>query len=335
MLSMPGSDSGFGRRSLATLVGLGTAMALLALSPRALAAPSNLIEELERVEAGALPLCPLPPDRRPLGRTIGELADQLRAAMDASAGGDSPVQTLNDFVFKILAIRSSPDLHDPCNLLPSAVLDRKQGYCVGIAAVYLALAEKLGLPIHAVATPSHVFLRYDGDERVNIETFERGASVPDARYIAEQKIAPRSVRKGIFLRDLTSSEFLAQVHNNLGVVYSHQQNYVAAAREYDEALRLYRDFPAASYNWGNDLLRSGEYPKATRAFTRSLKLHPNDAWALNNRGLAYRKLGQNGKARRDFEAALRLDPAFAPARANLDALNSGAPPALPDSPGLH
>ena len=328
---MTGSDNELGRWTLAILASLGAA---LALPPRAFAATSSLVEELERIEAGALPLCPLPPDRRPLGQTIVELAGQLRAEVDVSAGGDAPVRALGDFVFKKLAIRPSPDLNDPCNLLPSAVLARKQGYCVGIAAVYLALAESLGLPIHAVATPSHVFLRYGGEVRVNIETFSLGAPVPDEQYIREQEIAPESIRKGIFLHDLTTEGFLAQVHNNLGVVYSHQGNYVEAAREYEAALALLPKFPAAFYNLGNDLLRLGEYPRAVRAFTRSLKLHPKDAWAFNNRGQACRKLGDLKQARRDFEAALKFDPAFAPARANLDALKAGAPPAPPDPPGL-
>ena len=67
----------------------------------------------------------------------------------------------------------------------------------------------------------------------------------------------------------------------------------------------------------------------------ALGFHPNDAWAFNNRGQAYRKLGDLKQARRDFEAALKVDPVFTPARANLDALNAGAPPVPPESPGLH
>jgi tetratricopeptide (TPR) repeat protein len=240
--------------------------------------------------------------------------------MAVSAGGDSPVRALNDFIFKNLAIRPSRNLHDPCNLLPSVVLERKQGYCVGIAAVYLTLGESVGLPIHAVATPSHVFLRYDGEVRVNIETLERGTPVHDERYIAEQKIAPESIREGIFLRDLTPSEFLAQVHNNLGVVYSHQQNYVAAARAYETALRLHRDFPAAWYNWGNDLLRQANHKRAIRFFSKALGLHPNDVWARNNRGVAYLKAGKTEKARRDFRDALRIDTGFEQARKNLEDL---------------
>src|SRR2546425_846140 len=115
-------------------------------------------------------------------------------------------------IFGQLEIRASQDLKDPCNLLPSRVLERKQGYCVGIAALYLLLAERLDLPIHAVATPSHVFLRYDdGTTRINIETLQGGANIPDDQYIREQKIPERSIGRGIFMRNLTTNEFLAQV----------------------------------------------------------------------------------------------------------------------------
>jgi len=205
---------------------------------------------------------------------------------------------------------------------------------VGLASLVLVLAEKAGLPLFAVATPAHVFLRYDdGEVRVNLDPTRSGAEISDRDYIAMERIAPSAISKGVFMRDLSPSEFLAQVHNNLGVIYSERGDYPAAAREYDAALALLPRFPAAFYNLGNDLLRTGEYPRAVRAFTRSLKLNPNDAWAFNNRGQAHRKIGELKKARRDFEAALKFDPAFAPARANLDALNAGAPPALPDSPG--
>lgn len=123
-----------------------------------------------------------------------------------------------------LGLRTSPDLRDPDNLLPSRVLERKQGYCVGIAAVYLTFAERLDLPIFAVATPSHVFLRFDdGTTPINIETLQRGASISDEQYIQEHKIPEESIRSSIFLRNLTTDEFFGQVHNNLGVVYSERR----------------------------------------------------------------------------------------------------------------
>ena len=222
-------------------------------------------------------------------------------------------------------MKSSQDLHDPCNLLPSAVLERRQGYCVGLAALYLALAQELDLPIFAVSTPSHVFLRYDdGSTRINIETTRAGASRPDDAYIREGRIPEASLRKGVFLRNLSTSDFLAQVHSNLGVIYSERKDYVAAAREYQAALELDRYLPAAWYNWGNDLLASGDYRRAANVFARSLRLYPTDVWALNNRGVAYRRLDKHEKARRDFEEALRIEPGFGQARKNLEELHLDA-----------
>ena len=192
-----------------------------------------------------------------------------------------------------------------------------------MAALYLLLAERLDLPMYAVATPSHVFLRYDdGATRINVETLQGGANAPDEQYIREQKIPEGSIRRGIFMRNLTADAFLAQVHNNLGVIYSERKDYDTAAREYESALDLDPRMPVALYNWGNDLLRERQYHKAVRCFSACLRLYPTDVWALNNRGLAYRKLGRREKARRDFEEALRIDPGFEQARRNLDGMRS-------------
>jgi tetratricopeptide (TPR) repeat protein len=228
---------------------------------------------------------------------------------------------LNHFLVEQLAIRSSQDLHDPCNLLPSAVVARKQGYCVGVAALYLALAQELELPMFAVATPSHVFLRYDdGITTINIDTTQIGVSKSDDDYAREGRIPEKSIRKSVFLQNLSEDGFLAQVHNNLGVIYSERKNYASAAAQYRQALDLDRRLPAAWYNWGNDLLKSGDYAGAIRRFSRSLDLFPADVWALNNRGVSYKKRGKLESARRDFEAALRIDPGFDQARSNLAAL---------------
>src|SRR4029077_6663650 len=144
----------------------------------------------------------------------------------------------------------------------------------------------------------------EGATRINIETLQGGANIPDEQYIREQKIPVESIRRGIFMRNLTTEEFLAQVHNNVGVVYSESRKYDAAAKEYEAALDLDPRLPAALYNWGNDLLREGQYRKAIQRFSKSLRLYPSDVWALNNRGLACLKMGKRDKAKRDFEAGL-------------------------------
>jgi len=280
---------------------------------------TNLLDELLAIEQSHRSLCNSALDAESARQRITALAAEFREQLEASSGAsaDSKVQMPNGIIFGPGGIRSSQDLHDPCNLLLSGVLARGQGYCVGVAAVYLAVAEELNLPVYAVGTPSHVFLRYDdGTTRINIET-DGGRSVPDQQYISQNRISPVSVQKGVFLEDLTNDRFLAQVHNNLGVIYSERREFERAAAEYKKALRLDKRLPAAWYNSGKDFQEQGRLKDATAAFSKALKLHPNDTWALNNRGMAYRQLQDLAKARRDLEEALRIDPGFEQAKTNL------------------
>ncbi len=295
---------------------------LAASAPQAVAAEPSFLDHLLGAETGCDHICP-PANtaidlRTKLSRLKSELARPIRENPDASGRVDA----LNEIIFERMGIRVSQDLTDPNNLLLARVLERKQGYCVGIVSLYLVLANELDLPIYAVATPSHVFLRYDdGESRINIETFQRGAHINDEEYIHDHRIPEESVSKGVFLRNLTAEEFLAQIHNNLGVIYSKHGDYENAAEQYRKARQLDSRFPAAYYNHGNDLLKQGKHRKAVRRFSKSLKLYRTDAWALNNRGLAYLKLDRSDEARDDFEAALRIDPRFDAARQNLDSIS--------------
>ncbi len=289
---------------------LGLALGLLWAGPE----DAGFLDELQRVETACGPVCPYV-DPTTLSTQMSALEERARAFVSAAAR----VEALNRLVFEHLGIKPSQDLKDPDNLILSRVLDRKQGYCVGIASLYLVIADRLRLPIYAVATPSHVFLRYDdGTTRINIETLQQGANVPDEQYVRGQKIPQESIARGVFMRNLTADEFLAQVHNNLGVIYSERKDYEHAASEYEAAFDLDPHFPAPYYNFGNDLLARGDFRRAKRLFSRSLRLYPADVWALNNRGLAYLKMEKREKARRDFEAALRIDPGFEPAKRNLE-----------------
>ena len=181
----------------------------------------------------------------------------LRAAA-AIAGAHSPTETLdrlNHFLFEAEGFRPTYDLDSPDHLLLRGVLAGKTGHCVGLATVYLVLAEQFDLPIHAVATPKHVFLRWDdGKFRRNIELFQKGREVADEDYVRDQKIPRESIESGVFLRSLTREEFLGFVYQTRGVLESRQGRYRQSARDYRRALRLDGKLAAAYYNRGNDEL---------------------------------------------------------------------------------
>jgi tetratricopeptide (TPR) repeat protein len=232
------------------------------------------------------------------------------------AGSASPPETidrLNDYFYQTGKFQVSYDLSSADHLLPGPVLAGKKGYCVGLATIYLILAEELNLPIHAVSTPQHVFPRWDdGKFRRNIELFQGGREVPDKDYIREQKIPQASIDRGVFLANLSEKEFFGFIHQNLGVLESQRGDFENSGKEYARAIQFNPKLAAAFYNRGNDELKQRRYREAARDYTKSLKLYPTDAWALWNRGLAWKGMGQIEKAERDQAQAKQIDPAFHP-----------------------
>src|SRR5712692_2461347 len=125
--------------------------------------------------------CRMVPERLRADRpeTVCSSLDGLRdRAARALSGATSPGETierLNAFLFEAEGFHPTYDLTSPDHLLLDGVLVGKKGHCVGLATVYLVLAEELHLPIYAVATPKHVFVRWDdGKLRRNIELFQKG-----------------------------------------------------------------------------------------------------------------------------------------------------------------
>jgi tetratricopeptide (TPR) repeat protein len=236
-----------------------------------------------------------------------------RKAVAGSAGDAERIDRLNTYFFQTGTFQVTYDLSSSGHLLPGPVLAGKKGYCVGLATVYLILAKELDLPIHAVATPAHVFLRWDdGKLRRNIELFQEGREVSDQDYTRDQKIPQESIDKGVFLANLTDKEFLGFIYQNLGVLGSQRGNFEESREEYAQAIHYNPKLAAAFYNRGNDELKQKDYRKAVRDYTKSLKLYPTDAWALWNRGLAWEGLGEPEQGTKDKARARELDPAFSP-----------------------
>jgi regulator of sirC expression with transglutaminase-like and TPR domain len=256
---------------------------------------------------------------------------QLRALsaefeQEAAALGKSPVSldALNTHFFGPAGFSSLTDSAAPEGSSIAAVLENRRGTCVGLAIVYLAMAQRLGLDAHAVATPVHLFVRVrlpDGSVR-NVELMEGGIHLDDDIYRRRYRIDPAAIEAGVFMRDLTNEEAVAHLLSNQGVALSKQDKPRKALERYRKALKLHPTLVAAWYNYGIDLMNLGRLKKALAAFDSAISIYPADAQAHNNRGLVKVKLGDLAGARADFQKALQLDPSLAEADANLRRLNS-------------
>ncbi len=205
----------------------------------------------------------------------------------------------------------------------AAALEHRRGTCVTLAIIYVSMARRLGLDAHAVATPVHVFVRVRLPDRVrNVELMESGIELDDDLYRRRYRISQEALDAGVFMRDLTDDELIAQLLSNQGVALSRQGKTKGALRRYDKALKLHPTFIAAWYNRGIDLMQLGKLKKALASFDEAIRIYDADAQAHNNRGLARARLGDRPGAESDFRLALQLQPDLAEAEVNLRRLKA-------------
>lgn len=95
-------------------------------------------------------------------------------------------------------------------------------------------------------------------------------------------------------------------HNDLGVSYERRGECKLAEREYEEALRLRKDFFDAQYNLGNLYLGMKCYTKAEQAYRKALEIGPDQAEPCNNLANLYLDTGDLEEAKSMAERAVRL-----------------------------
>ncbi len=119
---------------------------------------------------------------------IDLMALQIRARMPQKATAEQMIRTINDFIFFELGFRFPPHSLYTKEIerytFLSSVIDSRRGICLGVSVLYLALAQRLNLPLEIVTPPGHIYVRYrDGNRIINIETTARGIDVDSKEYL--------------------------------------------------------------------------------------------------------------------------------------------------------
>ncbi len=203
------------------------------------------------------------PVKDDLGKMLG-LAE--KRARDKSATGR--IEALNRLIFSELGFeREVEDESIEFMLLPYVVQNRR-GSCLGLAAVYLVLAERLDLEIRGVLIPRHFFLRH---RQRNIEMLREGEAMTDEWYQKTWRV-PADV--GAYMRPLSEKELLAVYRFNLGNAFRMQGDYQGAERIYRRVIDDFPDFAEAHANLGLVLHLQKDFPAAEQAYMNARSLQP-------------------------------------------------------------
>lgn len=159
------------------------------------------------------------------------MALQVLSHVSIDASPYDKIKALSRFIFEEKRFRFPPhsiyakdvDLY---TFLPS-VMDNHLGVCLGVTALYLAVAQRISLPLEIITPPGHIYVRYrDGEKITNIETTARGVDIPSEHYLGMNN------RK---LQQRTLKEVIGMTHFNQASVYLQQAKFLEASRCYEKA----------------------------------------------------------------------------------------------------
>lgn len=103
------------------------------------------------------------------------------------------------------------------NKLLSTYLATRRGNCVSMPALFLILADRLGLDVALSTAPLHVFVRYRSESGrvLNLETTSGAHPARDEWYRRHMPMTDRAIDGGLYMRSLSKREGVALLASTL------------------------------------------------------------------------------------------------------------------------
>ncbi|MGA2071369.1 MAG: tetratricopeptide repeat protein [Sedimentisphaerales bacterium] len=243
---------------------------------------------------------------------LDDIATEIRSRLKAkdTPMGAAAIPVINDYLFNELKFKAINKATDPYDLFLHSVMDRRQGYCLSLSVLYLAVGERLGLPLYGVVVPGHFFVRYDdGHVRFNIETTAKGSSAADDYYIREFNVPQNNTT--IYMANLNKRQTLGCFFNNLGNVYGAINNVDQAIASLQWAVYINPSLAESRINLGNNYMLKNRVDDAITEYQAAVKINPDNAKAHSNLANAYQKREWFNDAINEYTAAIKLDRSMA------------------------
>jgi tetratricopeptide (TPR) repeat protein len=208
---------------------------------------------------------------------------------------------------------------------------KKKGFdCSAYSITLLAIGEVLGLPLHLVRVPGHIFVRWDPDGQhdplskdnpVNREDFNWETVVKwirsDDYYVSRRKIPRKSIQDGVFLGNLSRKEVMAVAYSHRAKGYEERGDLDKAIASFEIATRLNPKYHEAFNNLGTVWRVKGDLDKAIENYEAAIRLSPKIPEAYNNLGAVFEAKGDLNRAIENYRVATILNPKLPGAYYNL------------------
>lgn len=185
--------------------------------------------------------------------TIDQMAADVLRTAGENAGSAQKLETLRRYLYESGEWNEhrpfTYDLADPlgekpANRLLQRYLDTRQGNCITMPILLLALGQRLGLKMTLAQAPLHVFIKYTDDAGLtwNLEATSGGGFTRDLWYRQKLPMSDEAVANGTYLRGLGHEEAVALIASFLVEHHLAEGQFEAAISTADVILQHYPDF---------------------------------------------------------------------------------------------
>jgi Transglutaminase-like superfamily len=204
---------------------------------------------------------------------VDEIASRVREHHARASSGDW-IADMNAVVFDQLGFEREIASQDVRFFRLPSVIAQRRGSCLGLGALYLVVAERLGVGLDGVMVPGHFFVRTREPAHRNVELLRGGESMPDAWY--RTKYGPWPEAKGSpYFRPLAPSEVAAVHWFNAGNHLRAAHDLAGATVAYDRAAAALPAFAEAEASLGAVRQLEGALDQAEEAYRRAARDRPD------------------------------------------------------------
>jgi regulator of sirC expression with transglutaminase-like and TPR domain len=187
-------------------------------------------------------------------------------------------------------------------------LARREIDCSTFVVLYLAIAERLDLPLAALSLPGHLALRWIDPDG---ESFNWEPTVPascdDGFYRRWKDISPEAERSGAYLRPLSRREVVGLALYERGLTHHARGDRSEALAVASASISLAPRHPDGHNLRGLVLAERGDHEQALASFDHAIALDPSFAHAYFNRAGSRLALGRVEEAGADIALLGALD----------------------------
>jgi regulator of sirC expression with transglutaminase-like and TPR domain len=197
---------------------------------------------------------------------LDELAESARAFLSFYQTTIEQAESLGDFLFVQERFQgNAQDYADPRNSYLNEVLQRRLGIPISLSVIYIALAERLGIPAQGIGLPGHFVVGIPVlEDMYFIDPFHGGnrLAIEDCAQLVQQSTGYTGPLQRDWLQPLPAGAILTRMLNNLRNVYFQREDWVLAQSAVERLRLLQPDMPDLLRDLGLIYQHQGAHRKA-------------------------------------------------------------------------